>query len=82
MIWFTVNELSKYLNLKEKTLYYLVGQKNIPHYRIGKIIRFQKDEIDQWISTKRALTRKDLVEKIRDRDYTSHRREPAASDGR
>ena len=44
--------LSEYLNVKVKTIYSMVP--DIPHYRIGKLIRFKKMEIDIWLESKRA----------------------------
>ena len=46
-----IDDLSFYLNVKAKTLYAMVRE--IPHYRIGKLIRFKKAEIDAWLESKR-----------------------------
>jgi excisionase family DNA binding protein len=46
-----IRDLSGYLKVKIKTIYALVP--DIPHYRIGKLIRFQKAEIDVWLESKR-----------------------------
>lgn len=50
-----IDEVSKYLNVKSKTLYAMVSANEIPHYRIGRLIRFKKDEIDTWIETKKVV---------------------------
>ena len=50
----TIGECSNYINIKEKTIYSKVAAKQIPYYRIGGLIRFKKDEIDQWILTQRV----------------------------
>jgi len=47
-----INDLGHYLKIKVKTLYAMVQE--IPHYRIGKLIRFKKAEIDAWMEGKRA----------------------------
>jgi len=47
-----INDLSCYLKVKVKTLYAMVP--DIPHYRVGKLIRFRKQEIDCWLESKRA----------------------------
>jgi excisionase family DNA binding protein len=64
MQWFTPKELALYLNLKDKTVYLLVSTGRIPHYRIGKLIRFRQDEIDSWMQTKKAKPLKEQVDKI------------------
>ena len=60
----TVHELSLYLNIKEKTVYHLVALGEIPHYRIGKLVRFRRGEIDAWISTKKARPGAERIEAI------------------
>ena len=42
-----IEDLSIYLKVKTKTIYAMVT--DIPHYRIGKLIRFKKAEIDAAI---------------------------------
>lgn len=49
--YWDIADLSLYLKIKVKTLYSMVW--DIPHYRIGKLIRFQKQEIDAWLEGKR-----------------------------
>jgi len=46
---FDIKQISKYLNIKEKTIYCKVESGEIPYYRIGGLIRFKKDEIDTWL---------------------------------
>jgi len=48
--YLTISEISKYLSIKEKTVYAKVEAREIPHYRIGRLIRFRLDEIDAWLS--------------------------------
>lgn len=49
--YLTVKEVAQYLGMKTSTVYALVPE--IPHYRIGNLIRFRKDDIDAWMATKR-----------------------------
>jgi excisionase family DNA binding protein len=50
--FFTINELSKYISVKPKTLYSWVSKKVIPFYRLQGVLRFKKCEIDQWLNGK------------------------------
>jgi excisionase family DNA binding protein len=51
-VYWDIEDLSKYLKVKIKTLYAMVP--DIPHYRVGKLIRFRKQEIDSWMENKRV----------------------------
>jgi excisionase family DNA binding protein len=53
-MWLTVKELGDYLNIKEKTIYYWVENNSIPFYRIGKLVRFKKPEVDVWMNSKKS----------------------------
>jgi len=44
-----VQRLSAYLNIKACTLYAWAAQGRIPCLKIHGLVRFRKDEIDQWL---------------------------------
>lgn len=49
--YISVKEVAQYLGMKISTVYTWVPE--IPHYRIGNLIRFRKEDIDAWMATKR-----------------------------
>jgi len=49
----TIDELSEYLSMKRSALYSLVESGKIPHYRVGRLIRFKKQDIDDWMERHR-----------------------------
>ena len=49
----TIDELSEYLNLKRSTLYSMVESGGITHYRVGRLIRFKKQDVDVWMENHR-----------------------------
>ncbi|NIO03984.1 MAG: excisionase family DNA-binding protein [Proteobacteria bacterium] len=49
----TINEASEYLNLKPSTLYRMVETLTLPHYRVGRLIRFKKLDLDRWMEDHR-----------------------------
>ena len=50
--YWDILDLSRYLNVKVKTLYAMIY--DIPHYRVGKLIRFKKEEIEAWMENKKG----------------------------
>jgi excisionase family DNA binding protein len=46
----TIQELAKYLDLAEGTLYKKVSNNEIPYAKLGNLLRFPKWAIDQWVS--------------------------------
>ena len=49
----TTDELSEYLNLKRSTVYSMAESGELPHYKIGRLIRFRKSDVDRWIEDHR-----------------------------
>ena len=47
--YLNIKEVSEYLGIKKSTLYFHVENGNIRHYRIGRLIRFKKQDIDHWM---------------------------------
>ena len=46
--YFNIQDLSRYLGIKPSTLYVMVEERSIPHYQVGRLIRFKRSEIDAW----------------------------------
>jgi len=55
--YLTIRQLAEYLNVKRSTLYFQVASGELPHYRIGRLIRFRKDEVDAWMKNHRGENR-------------------------
>jgi excisionase family DNA binding protein len=47
----TIIQVSELLNIKVSTLYAWVRQGKIPHVKIHGLIRFQAEEIQQWLAS-------------------------------
>jgi len=46
-----IKEAANYLEVHESTIYRLVGNHQIPAFKLGGQWRFKKDVIDQWLAT-------------------------------
>jgi excisionase family DNA binding protein len=45
-----VQEIANYLELRKSSIYSLVEKKGIPHYRVGRLVRFNRAEVDAWMA--------------------------------
>jgi len=45
----TVQDLQKFLNISEATIYKWIRERNLPHIKIGKTLRFNKDNVIEWL---------------------------------
>jgi len=77
-MWLDVKELSSYLKLKQKTIYHMVANGSIPHYRLSKLIRFKQEEIDAWMESKKAVSLEKQVDKNLHSIYTPFRNQVAS----
>ena len=48
-----VNELSEWLQVKRSTIYLWAEQGMIPHVKLGRLLRFDPDEIEAWLQAHR-----------------------------
>ncbi len=58
--YLTIQELSSYLSIKPKTLYARI--KEIPHYKVGRLIRFRKEDVDAWMEKHRVVKEEKVQE--------------------
>jgi excisionase family DNA binding protein len=57
---YTIDELSKYLNIPKSTIYKLSQKSEIPACKIGKQLRYRKSSIDKWLSEKETYSAKPI----------------------
>lgn len=61
-MWLTVKETSTKYNIKTATLYKWARNGEIPHYRIGSLVRFKSDEVGEWLLEHRHEARSEAEE--------------------
>jgi len=49
--WPSVDELAAYLGIKRDTVYKWISEKQMPAHRMGRLWKFRKDEVDEWVKT-------------------------------
>ena len=59
--WLSVVEIAEHLGVKKDTVYKWVARKRMPAHKVGRLIKFQIGEVDQWIREGHAASRNDDV---------------------
>ena len=59
-----VSEVAKYLNSNIPSIYGLTSRAEIPHYKIAKKLFFKKEEIDEWLNSKKIKTKQDIEKEV------------------
>lgn len=54
----TVKDMAAYLGVHKDTLYKMVKQHDIPHFRIGSKILFSLDTVNAWIDEQESRGKK------------------------
>lgn len=57
--WLSVDEIAAYLGIKRDTVYRWTSERNMPGHKIGRLWKFRKEEIDQWVKSGAADEVKD-----------------------
>ena len=52
--YLNVEEVSRYLGVKPSTIYQWAEEGKIPAYKVGRMWRFKKEEIDGWMESNRG----------------------------
>jgi len=47
--WLGVEELAEYLGVSRETIYAWLTKGAVPGHRIGKLWKFKREEIDEWV---------------------------------
>lgn len=63
----TTEEAARYLGVTKSAIYKLTMGRKIPHYRSqgGKLLYFQREEIEQWATSYRIATQEELEAKAK-----------------
>ncbi|MBW1698993.1 MAG: helix-turn-helix domain-containing protein [Deltaproteobacteria bacterium] len=47
--WISVEEIAVYLGVKRDTVYKWIDRRNMPAHKVGRLWKFRKDEVDEWV---------------------------------
>jgi len=47
--WLSVSEIAAHLGIKRDTVYQWLAKKQMPAHRMGRLWKFRKEEVDEWV---------------------------------
>jgi len=47
--WLSISEICKYLGVSNDTVYKWIDKHEMPAHRMGRLWKFKKDEVDEWV---------------------------------
>ena len=47
--WLSVAEIADHLGVKRDTLYKWITRRAMPAHKVGRLWKFQRDEVDSWV---------------------------------
>lgn len=66
--WISVEEIAAYLGVQRDTVYKWIIRKNLPAHKVGRLWKFRKSEIDNWVRAGSTATTGEIQppEKLRE----------------
>ena len=52
--WLSVEEIAQYLGVSRDTIYSWLEKTAIPAHKVGRLWKFRKEEVDQWVKSGKA----------------------------
>lgn len=49
--WLSINEITKHLGISNDTVYKWIDKYGMPAHRMGRLWKFKKDEVDDWVKS-------------------------------
>ena len=52
--WLSVEEIAAYLGTKKETVYKWVRLQGMPKHKVGRLLKFRREEVDHWVKSGKA----------------------------
>lgn len=68
-----IEQASAYLGLKKGTIYQKCHRREIPYYKRGSLLLFNKKDLEEWIRASRVPTNEELRATLKMKNQPIHR---------
>lgn len=55
--WLSVDEVAQFLGVARDTVYRWIEHQNMPAHKIGRLWKFQKEEVNEWVKAGGAVNK-------------------------
>ena len=55
--YLSVDEIASYLGVKRDTVYKWITRRGLPALKVGRLWKFRKEEVDNWVSAQQPSRR-------------------------
>ena len=52
--WLSVQEIAAHLGVQQETIYIWIAKKAMPAHQVGRLWKFKKEQVDQWVTSGKA----------------------------
>ena len=60
--WLSAEEIAAHLGVTKDTVYAWIADRGMPAHKVGRLWKFQSDEVDEWVRRGGAASRSVVVE--------------------
>lgn len=61
--WLSVEEIAEHLGVTKDSVYRWIERKGLPAHKVGKLWKFKKEEVDEWVRSGHAHDDGEKVER-------------------
>jgi excisionase family DNA binding protein len=61
--WLSVDEIALYLGIKRDTVYKWIDDKRMPAHKVGRLWKFRREEIDDWVRAGGAANKEEAKDR-------------------
>ena len=62
--WMSLDEVSVYTRIRKSTIYKYTSNRNMPFFKVGVSLKFNKKSVDEWLEGKRVLMKNEYKQQL------------------